>query len=424
MRPIHGALFAFAPFSVLPAQTAPAPAAQGPEWVVDLLGGEEVRGPLVGVRQGGSGPELVFSQTDGEPRLVPLAGMVSGRIEGTSGLLTSVAAARAPVEIRTAGGEVFCGSIRGGDAAGERIDLASTSLGDQSLPIDRVALVLFVEQLRQNDPQRFSASRPAAQDETLFQRTRAGIDPIDGIVNRFTPEGVLFHWKGAEKPDLFAYDKLVAIAFRNAQSPKDKPLARWLLRDGSLIDATPSGLKEGKLSLRARKDQEFSIDSGEVSAFEVRATKHLFVSELAPKQVKETPYLGGSDDFLFPHRRDRAVSGGYLTVAGRSFLRGIGCHSRTALTYAVPEGFTVLRTRIGIDDEARRLAVPGNAVFRVLVDGKQVTEIANVKGGEPPRRLEDVSLLGAKEFTLEVDFGGDFHLGDRADWLGTVLIRG
>ena len=55
---------------------------------------------------------------------------------------------------------------------------------------------------------------------------------------------------------------------------------------------------------------------------------------------------------------DRSVSGGILQVAGRSFVRGIGCHSRTLLTFAVPEGFSVLRTRVGIDDEARKLAVP------------------------------------------------------------------
>jgi hypothetical protein len=402
----------------------PAAGPSAPAWTLDLRDGTEVTGTLHAVRPGAAAPELVLVTPAGE-RAVALADLVGGRAEPRPALGTDVGGvARSPVELRLAGGEVHCGAVLGGDPSGEWLELRSGSLGDVRVPLDRIALVLFTGRLQQNDPRQFAAPRPGSTDETLFQRTRGGIDAIDGIVNRFTPEGVLFHWGGSDQPDVFRYEKLVAIAFRNAVAPKEQMAMRWLLRDGSLVDAAPAALQDGRLRLTGAGGTGLAVDPSDVSAFAVRGAGHRFVSELTPKQVLETPYLGGPEDFLFPHQRDRSVSGGYLTVAGRSFVRGIGCHSKTVLTYDVPPGFTVLRTRVGIDDEARRLAVPGNVVFRVLVDGRQVAVAEGVRGGEAPRRLPDIPLAGAAEFTLEVDFGADFHLGDRADWLAPVLVEG
>jgi hypothetical protein len=67
--------------------------------------------------------------------------------------------------------------------------------------------------------------------------------------------------------------------------------------------------------------------------------------------------------------------------------------------------------------------VPGNATFRVRVDGEPVHQVENVKGGAVPRPLT-VEVAGKRELTLEVDFGADFHLGDRADWLGALFQFG
>ena len=46
-----------------------------------------------------------------------------------------------------------------------------------------------------------------------------------------------------------------------------------------------------------------------------------------------------------------------------------------------------------------------------------------MRGGSEPIPFE-VPLEGARELELEVDMATRFHVADRANWLGMLLIRG
>jgi hypothetical protein len=397
------------------AATAPATA----PWSVMTTAGAEVQGVPVAVRAAGGAQVLVLRGSEGEIQL-----RVAELVQGSAGRLQG----RNPppaCEVRTLAGSSLRGVVVDGDAAGETLRLDTRCVGRLDLKLDLLRLVWFPALVPGVDPERLLQQTQGGQDETLFQRVASGLDPVRGIVSRFTAQGVQFEWEKAEKAEVFPYEKVAAVVF-HGKAPAATPPA-WLellLRDGSRVHGQPTAIHGTSMTLRLVEGIEAQVQLGDVLAFAGRGGRHQFVSDLVPKSVVETPYLGKPEEFLFRYRRDRAPSGGDLTCAGQSFVRGIGCHSRCVLTYTVPQGMKLLRTRVGIDDEALALAVPGNVTFRVLVDGKVAAEAQNVKGGETPRALPDVDLQGARELTLEVDFGADFHLGDRAVWLGPCLFPG
>lgn len=108
-----------------------------------------------------------------------------------------------------------------------------------------------------------------------------------------------------------------------------------------------------------------------------------------------------------------------MHIRGQSFQRGIGMHSQARLTYELTESFSKFVAAIGIDDAAGDL---GNAVFRVLADGKEVFNSGQVTGKDQPRPII-VPLAGAKKLTLCVDYGENLDIGDQANWADARLIK-
>ncbi len=142
------------------------------------------------------------------------------------------------------------------------------------------------------------------------------------------------------------------------------------------------------------------------------------VSTMPPVEVSQTPQF----DESFPHRLDRSLAGTFLSVGGKRFERGLGCHSRCELEYDLADegGFSLFVAEIGIDDSA---GGRGEAVFRILVDGKAAFESSPVRAGAPPRTVR-VSVRKRKRMRLVVDFGPDgSSVGDHTVWGRAVLVR-
>jgi hypothetical protein len=140
------------------------------------------------------------------------------------------------------------------------------------------------------------------------------------------------------------------------------------------------------------------------------------VSTLSPVEVRQTPHF----DESFPHRLDRNLAGAFLSVGGRRFERGLGCHSLCELEYDLSRRYATFLAEVGVDDS---VGTRGEVVFRVLVDGKTAFDSGPVRGGEPPRTVS-VELSGRSRMRLVVDFGHDGSAaGDHADWGRAVLLR-
>ncbi|MBX3444368.1 MAG: NPCBM/NEW2 domain-containing protein [Planctomyces sp.] len=119
-----------------------------------------------------------------------------------------------------------------------------------------------------------------------------------------------------------------------------------------------------------------------------------------------------------PVLANRHYDGGLLQVRGRTYARGFGVFSGTALRLRVPEGAERFRATIGIDDAADG---GGAAIFRVLADDREIWR-SNVQTGRDAAAEVDIPTGGATTFTLAVDYGPGGDVLDLADWCEPVFV--
>ena len=117
-------------------------------------------------------------------------------------------------------------------------------------------------------------------------------------------------------------------------------------------------------------------------------------------------------------QRDRSVTGKTLTLGTKTYSRGLGVHSRSELTFEVPEGFDLFVATVGIDASA---GGKGDCQFELL-DGNRSLWRQRIKGSDAQQAVR-VELKGVKQLTLLVDPGADFDLGDHADWCDARFLK-
>ena len=95
-------------------------------------------------------------------------------------------------------------------------------------------------------------------------------------------------------------------------------------------------------------------------------------------------------------------------------------HSRCLLTYNLDGRFSEFRSKVGFLPPEGRI---GQAIIRVLGDGKTLYENLDAKGDQPPADLK-IPVTGVRELTLEVDYGKNDDVGDRVAFANARLLRG
>ena len=112
-----------------------------------------------------------------------------------------------------------------------------------------------------------------------------------------------------------------------------------------------------------------------------------------------------------------------LTVGGKRYLKGIGMHSASRLTYRLDGKYRRFDAAVAIDDSAD---TRGSVTFGVYVlrDGqwKQAYTSDIVRGGDPPEPVS-VDVDGAQALTLTVDYADRGDELDHADWLDARLVK-
>ncbi len=118
---------------------------------------------------------------------------------------------------------------------------------------------------------------------------------------------------------------------------------------------------------------------------------------------------------------NRAIRGGPLTIAGKSFARGVGTHAASTFWVDLAGGAEKFLAKVGVDDAANG---PGSVVFRVLADGRTCFDSGLMKTGTPPKTVE-VDLRQCRTLLLQVLDGGDGVAYDHADWADSrILVSG
>ena len=141
--------------------------------------------------------------------------------------------------------------------------------------------------------------------------------------------------------------------------------------------------------------------------------------------LTDLTYVGASNGWG-PVEIDRsngeqpAGDGRAIKIGGHVYLRGLGTHADSLVTYYVGGRCSRITTDAGIDDEK---GVKGAVTFDILGDGvlKAASNILTVN--DPPRRIT-ADLTGVTWLTLFADSmasSGGSTLGDHADWAGPKL---
>ncbi|MEK7486789.1 MAG: NPCBM/NEW2 domain-containing protein [Planctomycetota bacterium] len=148
-----------------------------------------------------------------------------------------------------------------------------------------------------------------------------------------------------------------------------------------------------------------------------------YLSDLEPIDIQYVSFF----DMPFPYKRDLNQRGGPLMMAGRSYFKGLGVHSKTTLFYETRSEYSEFRVVIGLDDclQNTKQTYGGRVRFMVLVDGK-IMEDHLLEMTMPPKELS-VSIKEAEELQLVVDFGDptlpEDPINDIANWCNAILIE-
>jgi hypothetical protein len=227
------------------------------------------------------------------------------------------------------------------------------------------------------------------------------------------------------------------------------PVFCWVgLSDGSRLRAGTLLLDNTSLRVTTLGGLTWKAAAKELAAIQPLGGRAVYLSDLKPVDYRYTPFLedllpfaerkatlaaapvlgengtvpldSAKQSYLpWSYRADRNVTGGYLRCGGRLYLKGLGMHSKSQLTYALDPAYRRFEADLGIDDST---AGGGSVQFRVLLDGREKFASKTVRGGAPPTAVS-VDLSGAKTLELVVDYADRGDVLDRADWLHARLVK-
>jgi hypothetical protein len=151
-----------------------------------------------------------------------------------------------------------------------------------------------------------------------------------------------------------------------------------------------------------------------VASATIRSRRIAYLSDLKPTAVEQR-----SIAFLdLPWRRDRSVMGRPLTLAGRTFEKGIGVHATSKLTFAAGGKYDELAAEIGIDTATNG---KGDCLFSIVGDGETLFS-QRVRGTDAPLPVR-LDIRSKQEITLVVEAGEGLDLADHADWCDVRFIQ-
>ncbi len=384
---------------------APAPS----EVTLRLLDGSELPVTSLSLADGGG----LTVRAGGESRTVPVDDVLVATVGGAA----ERSALETDVAVLLVDGSRLTGRLGEGDV--DLLRLETASLGEVALPIDRVRAVTFGPEGDRLDPA--SLAGRASEDDLVFRRGPVEGDVVEGTVTSVDGRGVEID---ADLGRLsLELDEVLGIAvavFEDEAPARERPVDVEL-RDGGLLRGELEDLSSGRLRVAVGWDRSLAVDLSRIAALRFGSERFAWLSDLPPATVEETPFLGGPDDFLFPWRRDRTVTGGDLVVGGVRYGKGLGLHSRTRLTWNLDGAYARLDAKVGVADEVLAHDVTGSVVIRIVVDDEVRFESETLHAGRPATPVR-VDLSGAETLRLEVDFADRGDVGDRAVVGEPVLV--
>jgi hypothetical protein len=235
---------------------------------------------------------------------------------------------------------------------------------------------------------------------------RGRLDRLDANSGSFVFDGRARH---------FRTERVFGVVFASGAVKLPVFPVRIHLNDGSVVPGRIQTADADRLRLETSLGSGVDLPLARVVRMDIRSDRVVYVSDLPPVDEKVEGILHRP----WPVRRDHSVTTGTLSIDGRVFDKGIGCHSRTELTYNLGGAYETFAATIGIDDAVRPR---GSVVFRVLGDGGVLFESDVLTGRDAPQDVI-VDVTGVARLTLVTDYGDGLDLSDHADWGAARLLK-
>jgi len=333
-------------------------------------------------------------------------------------------------QILLADGGLLAAEIMSSDESRLKVD--SALFGLPEIPLENVAGVichppadargadLLAARLRSGVRQTQSGEQAGGEGVPPRQNSdRLILENGDELAGTITAiDGGKLQLKTPAGPVEIELDKVVAIGFNPSLLSTVRPRGVYCLvgfNDGSLLAAASLVVDESLARVTLAGGLELSADAAAVTFLQVFGGKAEYLSDLPSESYRHVPFL----DLAWPYERDANVGGARLRAGGRSYVKGIGMHSASRLTYRLDPKFRRFEAELAIDDETNGR---GSVVFRVFVDEREAYKSPVIRGGMPPTPIS-VDVRGGKRLSLIVDFAERGDELDHADWLNARLVQ-
>jgi hypothetical protein len=221
---------------------------------------------------------------------------------------------------------------------------------------------------------------------------------------------------GAIEVELYRIRALILDPSLRKRPEREGLRAMVGLRDGSRLVADRLIVDDQSLAISVLGGITSSTAKSELAALQPFGGEVTYLSDMEPAGQRHVPYLELSWP---PYRADRNVTGGLLRAGGHLYLKGLGVHSASRLTYELSGAYRRFQAELAIDDDANG---GGSVRFRVYLDGQPKYTSPVIRGGMELVPVT-VDVTAAKRLDLIVDYADRADVLDRADWLNARLVR-
>ena len=314
-------------------------------------------------------------------------------------------------------GDVLHGQLDDGDA--ESLVVQTLDIGRVTLPLERIARIDAARARESSFRDSVEwLDRTPSSDEDRILLTNG--DVIRGFITSVGADGMVIESTLGMTP----IPRATIVAARFASPMTARPQSRYQIvslrnsghlsiREIDWSDDVVTGVSPGG---------KIMIEAERITGVELFGGRWEWLSHHTPISYQHTPMLATSRATMpagWDYVRDRNVRGNALSVAGKTYARGIGVHSRASLTFDLGGKFRDFVTRFGMDDDSGPYA---DVSVSILINGRPRYRQQHVRRGKLHEAVR-LDVTGAKRIELIVDFGDNGDIQDRFNWIEPALIR-
>ena len=391
------------------------PAAKGPVFVVHTAAGNPVKGTLKQI------DDTWSVLLEGAAPKVGGADLISLRR-----LDRLLPAPPADAQVLFINGDRLRGKV--GELKGDRLSF-TMQIGqpqeriniELKLPLSALAVLWFDNPAGMEHPdlvrRRLLAEKRTR--ETVWLRNG---DIIQGNLLKLDPQGLDIEVDRKEVK--VEGSKIAVIALNNELArtllPKER-YAQLVLADGSRLGLASARSDGPTLTATTLFGETVTVPLDHVISLDIRQGQAVYLSDLKPASYEYSPYLPG---LAYSWMADGCVGDGSpagddLRLGGATYVKGLGMHSESRITYALDAHYRRFEAVVGLDD---RFGQKGKVRLQVLADGKPRDwgwdKELTARDGPQEVRLD---VKGVRELTLVVEYGR-FDQG-QVNWADARLVK-